>query len=34
VSDGALMLGEWQRVMFVEFDRARERHVLIQICGV
>jgi secondary thiamine-phosphate synthase enzyme len=34
VSEGGLMLGEWQRVMFVEFDRARERHVLIQVCGV
>lgn len=34
VSEGALMLGEWQRVMFVEFDRARERSVLIQVCGV
>jgi secondary thiamine-phosphate synthase enzyme len=34
VSEGALLLGEWQRVMFVEFDRARERHVLIQVCGV
>jgi len=34
VSEGALMLGEWQRVMFVEFDRARDRQVLIQVCGV
>ncbi len=34
VSEGALMLGEWQRVMFVEFDRARNREVLIQVCGV
>lgn len=34
VSEGALMLGEWQRVMFVEFDRARDREVLIQVCGV
>jgi secondary thiamine-phosphate synthase enzyme len=34
VSEGSLMLGEWQRVMFVEFDRARDRHVLIQVCGV
>ena len=34
VSEGSLLLGEWQRVMFVEFDRARERQVLIQVCGV
>ena len=34
VSEGMLMLGEWQRVMFVEFDRARNREVLIQVCGV
>ena len=34
VSEGMLMLGEWQRVMFVEFDRARDREVLIQVCGV
>lgn len=34
VSEGALMLGEWQRVMFVEFDRARDRQVVIQVCGV
>lgn len=34
VAEGQLMLGEWQRVMFVEFDRARERTVHIQICGV
>lgn len=34
VSEGQLMLGEWQRVMFVEFDRARVREVLIQVCGI
>lgn len=34
VSEGSLMLGEWQRVMFVEFDRPRDREVLIQVCGV
>lgn len=34
VGEGSLLLGKWQRVMFVEFDRAREREVLIQICGV
>lgn len=34
IADGALMLGTWQRVMLVEFDRAREREVVIQVCGV
>jgi len=34
VSEGMLMLGEWQRVMFVEFDRARDREIVIQVCGV
>lgn len=34
VSEGMLLLGEWQRVMFVEFDRPRCREVLIQVCGV
>lgn len=34
VSEGMLMLGLWQRVMFVEFDSARDREVLIQVCGV
>ncbi|MGQ0678704.1 MAG: secondary thiamine-phosphate synthase enzyme YjbQ [Actinomycetota bacterium] len=34
VAEGSLQLGEWQRVMFVEFDRGREREVLIQVCGI
>lgn len=34
VSGGTLLLGEWQRVMLVEFDRARDRQVIIQICGI
>lgn len=33
VAEGALTLGPWQRIMLVEFDRAREREVLIQVCG-
>lgn len=33
VAEGSLLLGKWQRVMFIEFDRPREREVLIQICG-
>lgn len=34
VGGGSLLLGQWQRVMFMELDRARERQVLIQVCGV
>lgn len=34
IGEGALLLGRWQRVMFIEFDRSREREVLIQICGL
>jgi len=34
ISEGLLMVGEWQRVMFVEFDCSRERQALIQICGM
>lgn len=33
VSEGSLLLGEWQRVMLVEFDRPRDRKVIIQVCG-
>jgi len=33
VVDGELKLGRWQRVFFVELDRARERRVLIQVMG-
>lgn len=33
VSEGALLLGEWQRVMLVEFDRPRDRKIIIQVCG-
>ncbi len=31
--DGELQLGRWQRLLFVELDRARERRVQIQIIG-
>ena len=34
VAEGALALGTWQRIMLVEFDRARDREVLIQVCGI
>jgi secondary thiamine-phosphate synthase enzyme len=34
VGERALLLGQWQRVMFIELDCAREREVLIQVCGI
>lgn len=34
ISRGSLLLGQWQRVMFVEFDCSRDREALIQICGI
>ncbi len=33
VVDGKLQLGRWQRVFFVELDRARDRRVLMQVMG-
>jgi len=33
IVDGEMMLGRWQRVFFVELDRARDRRVLIQVMG-
>jgi secondary thiamine-phosphate synthase enzyme len=33
VIDGDLVLGRWQRVFFLELDRARDRKVLIQVMG-
>jgi secondary thiamine-phosphate synthase enzyme len=33
IVDGKLQLGRWQRVFFVELDRARDRRVLIQVLG-
>jgi secondary thiamine-phosphate synthase enzyme len=34
VAGGSLALGTWQRIMLVEFDGARDREVLIQVCGI
>ncbi|HVL99638.1 MAG TPA: secondary thiamine-phosphate synthase enzyme YjbQ [Egibacteraceae bacterium] len=34
VADGVLTLGTWQRIMLVEFDRPRDREVVVQVCGV
>jgi secondary thiamine-phosphate synthase enzyme len=33
IVEGTLMLGRWQRVFFVELDRARDRKVFIQVMG-
>jgi secondary thiamine-phosphate synthase enzyme len=33
-TDGALLLGTWQRIVFVDFDnRARQRRLVLQIMG-
>lgn len=34
VSEACLLLGQWQRIMVIELDCAREREILIQVCGV
>ena len=33
VRDGELQLGTWQRVMFIELDRERERRWILQVVG-
>jgi secondary thiamine-phosphate synthase enzyme len=33
VKDGTLVLGTWQRIMFVEFDGPRSRNVVVQTVG-
>jgi secondary thiamine-phosphate synthase enzyme len=33
VADGRLALGQWQRIMFIELDQARLRHINIQVQG-
>jgi len=33
IVDGQLQLGQWQRVFFIELDRARDRKVFIQVMG-
>lgn len=33
VFDASLMLGEWQRIMILELDQAKDREILIQVCG-
>ncbi|CAN5846239.1 MAG: YjbQ family protein [Actinobacteria bacterium] len=34
VRDGELALGQWQRVLFLELDRERDRRWLAQVVGV
>ena len=34
LEEGELLLGSWQRIFLVELDRAREREVVVQVCGV
>jgi secondary thiamine-phosphate synthase enzyme len=33
VRDGELCLGTWQRVLFIELDRSRERRWIVQVVG-
>ncbi len=33
IRDGELLLGEWQRVLFLELDRERDRRWIVQIVG-
>ena len=33
VADGALQLGTWQRVLFLELDRERDRRWVVQVVG-
>jgi secondary thiamine-phosphate synthase enzyme len=34
VRDGELRLGRWQRILFLELDRERDRRWLVQVVGV
>ena len=34
VADSELLLGTWQRVLFVELDRERDRRWLVKVVGV
>jgi thiamine phosphate synthase YjbQ (UPF0047 family) len=33
VADGELCLGTWQRVLFIELDRERDRRWLVKVVG-
>jgi thiamine phosphate synthase YjbQ (UPF0047 family) len=34
VRDGVLCLGRWQRVLFLELDRERDRRWLVHVVGI
>ena len=34
VQNGELCLGQWQRVLFLELDRERDRRWLVKVVGV
>ena len=33
VAEGELLLGQWQRVLFIELDRERDRRWIVQVVG-
>ena len=33
IRDGVLQLGQWQRVLFIELDRERDRRWIVQVVG-
>ena len=33
ITDGVLQLGQWQRVLFIELDRERDRRWIVQVVG-
>ena len=33
IEDGKLMLGTWQKIFFIELDRARPREIIVKIIG-
>lgn len=33
IAEGALLLGQWQRIFLIELDRPREREVIVQVQG-
>jgi thiamine phosphate synthase YjbQ (UPF0047 family) len=33
VADNELQLGQWQRVLFIELDRERDRRWLVKVVG-
>lgn len=33
IENGELLLGAWQRILFIELDGPRHRKVLVKVCG-